>query len=77
MKKKPNNNDQKSMNKKSLISSIAEISTLSKSESTRALNAVLDSIKMGLKEDKTVRLQDFGVFTIRQGSEEIHVQGNL
>lgn len=54
------------MNKADLIVSIAEISNLSRSNSALVLNAILDSIKTGLKEDNTVRLQEFGVFTIRQ-----------
>jgi DNA-binding protein HU-beta len=66
MKKTPKTKDKKHMNKATLIASIAEASNLSKSDSARALSAMLDFIRKGLKEDNTVRLQEFGVFTIRQ-----------
>lgn len=50
------------MNKAELISKIAEKSELSKKDSEKALNAVLDSIAEALKNDEKVQLVGFGVF---------------
>jgi len=48
----------------SLVSSIAELSGLSKADSTRALEAMIQSIQKGLKEGKAVNLVGFGAFSI-------------
>lgn len=56
------------MNKQSLISSIAELPDLSKTDSTRALEAMIQSIQKGLKEGKKVSLVGFGSFTVSQRS---------
>lgn len=37
----------------------------SKAEAERALNAVIDTIKKGLKKDKNVQLIGFGTFTVK------------
>lgn len=50
------------MNKAELIGKIAEKSELSKKDSEKALNSVLDSISDALKSDEKVQLVGFGVF---------------
>ena len=50
------------MNKAELIGKVAEKSELSKKDSEKALNAVLDSISDALKNDEKVQLVGFGVF---------------
>lgn len=56
------------MNKQSLIASIAELSGLSKADSLRALEAMIQSIQKGLKEGKKVSLVGFGSFSVSQRS---------
>ena len=56
------------MNKAELIELMMkdkEASFESKAQTERAINAVLDNIKKGLKKDKSVQLVGFGTFTIR------------
>jgi DNA-binding protein HU-beta len=52
------------MNKEGLIFSLAEISGLSKSDSSKAIDALILSIQNGLKEKKEVRITGFGTFGI-------------
>lgn len=52
------------MNKDALISSVAEISGLSKSGSNIAIDAILQSIQLGLKNGKEVRIMGFGTFIV-------------
>lgn len=54
------------MNKESLIASTAELSGLSKAESARALEAMIQSIQKGLKEGKYISLVGFGAFSVTQ-----------
>ncbi len=54
------------MNKAELIASIAEKSGLSKAESTRALDALLNTVEAALVEGEKVQLVGFGTFETRQ-----------
>jgi DNA-binding protein HU-beta len=54
---------EKNMNKATLITSISEISGLSKPDSKKALEATLQSIQQGLKQGQ-VRLPGFGNFIV-------------
>src|SRR5437867_1531829 len=54
----------KTMNKDALIASVSEISDLSKTDSTKALEAIIQSIQLGLKNGKEVRITGFGTFGI-------------
>jgi DNA-binding protein HU-beta len=61
---KQNTNKPKAMHKNDLISSLSEISGLSRNEATQALNAFLLSITKSLKDGKDVRLSRFGAFRV-------------
>lgn len=50
------------MNKDALISSVSEISGLSKTDSTKALESMLQSIQIGVKNGMEVRIMGFGTF---------------
>lgn len=52
------------MNKNDLITSVAEKSGLTKADSTRAVEGVLQSITDCLKANEEVRLVGFGTFTV-------------
>lgn len=52
------------MNKQDLISSVADSSGLSKSDASKAVEAVFDSITGALKKGDEVRLVGFGTFTV-------------
>ena len=56
------------MNKNDLIASVAEHTGLSKSDATRAVDAVFASIETALKGGDEVRLVGFGTFTVSQRS---------
>jgi len=56
------------MNKNDLIASVAEQTGLSKSDATRAVDAVFTSIESALKGGDEVRLVGFGTFTVSQRS---------
>ena len=53
------------MNKSELITSISEISKLTKKDSEIALNLLMDTIGEGLVETGEVRIADFGIFTAK------------
>jgi DNA-binding protein HU-beta len=53
------------MNKQQLIDVIASKTTLSKAESTHALNAMTDTITSALASGDNVQLMDFGSFVVR------------
>lgn len=57
------------MNKGDLIESVAAELKLSKAEAGRAIDAVLDSIAKGLREDTKVNIVGFGTFTKRDRGE--------
>jgi DNA-binding protein HU-beta len=60
------NSKNKLMNKDALISSVSEISGLSKKDSTKALESMLQSIQIGLKNSREVRITGFGTFGITE-----------
>ncbi len=54
------------MNKAELISSVAEQAELSKKDSEKAVNAVLDTIGRAIGQGERVQLVGFGTFEIRE-----------
>ncbi|MPY76636.1 MAG: DNA-binding protein HU [Alphaproteobacteria bacterium] len=52
------------MNKNDLVASVADDSGLSKSDATRAVDSVFDSIMKALKKGSEVRLVGFGTFSV-------------
>ena len=54
------------MNKEGLVASVAELSGLSKKDSTNALDAITQSIQKELKKGNDVRLTGFGTFLVTQ-----------
>ena len=54
------------MNKQDLISAVAERSGLSKSDASKAVEGVFDSISAALKKGDEVRLVGFGTFSVSQ-----------
>ena len=59
------------MNKNELVDAVASSANLKKSEATKAVDAVFDSITDSLKKGDEVRLVGFGTFTVskRNASE--------
>jgi len=54
------------MNKAQLVEAVARSMDVTAAEAQRAVNAVLDSIKDGLKGQGTVSLVNFGTFEVRE-----------
>jgi DNA-binding protein HU-beta len=54
------------MNKGDLVEAVAKDLGESKAAAERAVNAVLASVKKGLKKDKKVQLVGFGTFEVRK-----------
>jgi DNA-binding protein HU-beta len=52
------------VNKNDLIAAVAEMAEISKTDATRAVDAVFDSITAALKKGKEVRLVGFGTFVV-------------
>ena len=52
------------MNKTELIESIAKSADISKASATRALDAALEAITTGLRNNDTVTLVGFGTFSV-------------
>ena len=52
------------MNKVELVTSVQKNLGSSKADAERAVNAVIDGIKLGIKKTKTVQLIGFGTFKI-------------
>jgi len=57
------------MNKNSLIDMVREKTGLSKKDSEKAVNAVLDSITESMSKGKKVQLVGFGTFEVRDRKE--------
>ncbi|MFM8333819.1 MAG: HU family DNA-binding protein [Candidatus Methylumidiphilus sp.] len=57
------------MNKSELIDAIAESADLTKSDASRALEAVLETITEALKNAETVSLVGFGSFGVKERAE--------
>jgi DNA-binding protein HU-beta len=53
------------MNKSELIDAIAESADISKPSATRALEAVLDSVRDALSDGEQVSLVGFGTFSVK------------
>lgn len=53
------------MNKNDLIASVAEQANLTKKDSERAVNAVVDTIQQALSRGDKVSLVGFGTFEVR------------
>ena len=54
------------MNKKQLIEAVAKEMEKSKADAERSVNAVIESIKKGLKKEGVVQLIGFGSFTVKK-----------
>ncbi|BBM85703.1 HU family DNA-binding protein [Candidatus Uabimicrobium amorphum] len=54
------------MNKKQLIEAVAKEMEKSKADAERSVNAVIESVKKGLKKDGVVQLIGFGSFTVKK-----------
>ncbi|CAO3407149.1 HU family DNA-binding protein [Azospirillum largimobile] len=54
------------MNKNDLVAHVAEASGLSKTDATKAVDAVFDSIAESLKKGDEVRLVGFGTFAVAE-----------
>ena len=57
------------MNKTELVAAVAEKTALSKKDSEKALNAVIDAIKETLASGNKVQLVGFGTFEVRERGE--------
>ena len=64
MKKSTENKNQKTLNKADLVSSLSDLSGLSKADSTLALEGLTESIKKGLKDGKDIRIHGLGTFHV-------------
>ncbi len=56
------------MNKNELVAQVAENANISKTDATRAVDAVFDSITDALKAGDEVRLVGFGTFAVAERS---------
>lgn len=54
------------MNKAELIETVAEAADMSKSDATRAVDAVTQAITETLKKDEQVSIVGFGTFSLRK-----------
>ena len=54
------------MNKQDLVNQVAETSGLSKSDASKAVESVFDTITSTLKDGGDVRLVGFGTFSVSQ-----------
>lgn len=59
------------MNKNELIGAVAEASGLSRSDSTKAVEGVFDTITRALSKGDEVRLVGFGTFTVSKRKASI------
>lgn len=53
------------MNKQELVASVAEKADLTKKDAEKAINAVIESIKVALNKGDKVSLVGFGTFEVR------------
>ncbi|XHR28583.1 MAG: HU family DNA-binding protein [Chthoniobacteraceae bacterium] len=61
------------MNKAELVESVQKTLGASKAEAERAVSAVIDSIKVGLKKSKSVQLIGFGTFKVAERAARMGV----
>ena len=59
------------MNKTELVAAIAEKTLLSKKDSNKAVNAVLETITEELEKEEKVTLVGFGTFEVRHRKERM------
>lgn len=59
------------MNKSELIEKMAESGDISKAAAGRALDGLIDAIKLALREEGTVSLIGFGTFSVRKREARI------
>jgi DNA-binding protein HU-beta len=53
------------MNKSEFVDSVSDLAGLSKAESARAVDAVIETVTQALKKGDTISLVGFGTFTVR------------
>lgn len=62
------------MNKAELVDAVAKtLGNGNRAESERAVNAVIDSIKTGIRKDKSVQLVGFGTFRVTERAARMGV----
>src|SRR5271166_3265231 len=62
------------MNKAELVDAVAKaLGSASRAEAERAVNAVVDSIKTGIRKDKSVQLVGFGTFKVAERAARMGV----
>lgn len=54
------------MNKQDLVSAVADSAELSKADAGRAVDALIEVVKKGLKKGDTITLVGFGTFSVRK-----------
>ncbi len=59
-------NKKEFLSKNGLISSVADLSGLTKTNSTRALDAIIQSIQKELVQGNDIRLMGFGSFSVKK-----------
>ena len=59
------------MNKSDLIQAISQDVGITKSQAAEALDSLLENIIKGLADKQSVRLSNFGVFSVSERSERI------
>lgn len=59
-------NKKESLSKEEMISSVADLSGLTKADSTRALDAIVQSIQTELAQGNDIRLIGFGTFSVKK-----------
>jgi len=57
------------MNKQELIAAIAENSNLTKADTTRALDALIDTVQTTLQKGESIVLVGFGTFDVKERPE--------
>lgn len=62
------------MNKSQLVEAVAKnLGASSRAEAERAVTAVIDSIKTGIRKDKSVQLVGFGTFRVAERAARMGV----
>lgn len=62
------------MNKAELVEAVAKsLGSASRAEAERAVNAVVDGIKSGIRKNKTVQLIGFGTFRVAERAARMGV----
>jgi nucleoid DNA-binding protein len=62
------------MNKSDLVEAVAKsLGAASRAEAERAVTAVIDGIKAGIRKDKTVQLVGFGTFRVAERAARMGV----